>query len=291
MIRFTSLAGSLSACALVLNLSALSALAQADAAPADSLKSGWKRQFNGLLSLSQAKYDNWAKGGNDAMAYELNFSGSALKDREHDSWETKGKALYGRTKVGDAGSRKSSDELNLETIYTYKLSVLVNPFAAATAQTQFMPGYNYPDAAPRVRISEFFDPAFFTETVGAAFTPYKNLKERLGGTMKQTLADKHGWADDKETAGEVETFKQEYGVSSITEYALELMENIKASTRFELFANFKGMEEVDLRWSNQVTAKVNSLISVNFEYEALYDRDLDKSTQQREGLNVGISFL
>lgn len=291
MIRSSLAIGSAPVLALVLNLSTLSAQAQPAAVAADSAKYGWKRTFNGLLSLSQAKYSNWAKGGNDAMAYELNFNGTALLDREHDSWETKGKAVYGRTKVGDAGSRKSSDELNLETIYTYKLSLLVNPFASATGQTQFMPGYNYPDAAPRARISEFFDPAYFTETVGAAYTPIKDLKERLGATMKQTLSETHGWADDKETAGEVETFKQEYGVTSITEYAFQLMENIKANTRLELFANFKGMDEVDMRWTNQISAKVNTLISVNFEYEALYDYDMDPEPQQREGLNVGISFL
>lgn len=278
--------------ALALGLTFAAASAHAQAAPADSVKYGWKRAFNGLLNLSQTKHDNWAKGGEDAMAYELNLTGSALLDRPVDSWETKGKAVYGRTKIGDKGSRKSADQIDVETIYTYKLGVMVNPFAAATGQTQFTPGFKYIDDTTRTLIAEFFDPAFFTQTVGVAVTPYKDLKERLGATMKQTISsEEFGWADDAETAGEVETFKQEYGLTSITEYSLEVMENIKATTKFDLFANFKGWEEVDMRWTNQITAKVNTFISVNFEYEALYDRDLDKSTQQRQGLNIGISFL
>lgn len=271
--------------------SALAVCAQAPSIPADSVKFGWKRQFNGILNFSQAYYDNWSKGGSDALNYETNLSGDALYDQEKYQWETKGKAVYGRTKVASLPSRKSADELDLESIYTYKLAVMVNPFASLSGQTQFMPGFKYLGDTARVQISDFFDPAYFTETIGLGITPVKDLKERLGASMKQTISSKDfKYADDPKTDG-IESFKQEYGLTSITEYAFQLMQNIQASTRLEAFVNFKGWDEIDGRWSNQITAKVNSLISVNFEYEMLYDKDLDLSYQTREGLGVGISFL
>jgi hypothetical protein len=273
-------------------LSAFPAFAQEQAAPADSVKYGWTHQVSGMLNLAQVYYDNWSKGGTDALSYEVNFGGECLLDQEKYQWQTRSKAAYGRTKSGNLASRKSSDELNFESIYTYKMSVMVNPFASVTAQTQFMPGYDYPGDTVRVKKSDSFDPTYFTETVGVGVTPFKGLKERLGATMKQTLSSEEiGIADDKETADEIETFKQEYGATSITEYEAQLMENIKGTTRLELFANFKGWDEVDAHWTNQITAKVNTLISVNFEYEMLYDKDLDESYQTREGLSVGISFL
>jgi hypothetical protein len=261
-------------------------------APADSVKYGWTHQVNGMLNLTQAYYDNWTKGGSNSLAYEVNLGGECLFDQEKYQWLTKSKAVYGRTKSGDLASRKSSDELNLESIYTYKMSVMVNPFASLTGQTQFMPGYDYPNDSVRVKKSESFDPTYFTETVGVGITPFKGLKERLGGTMKQTLSSEEiEIADDKETPGETETFKQEYGLTSITEYEAQLMENIKGTTRYEVFANFESWHEVDQRWTNQITAKVNAYISVNFEYEMLKDWDLSHGWQTREGLNVGISFL
>lgn len=267
------------------------ASAQETAAPADSVHYGWKREFNGMLNLSQAYYDNWTKGGTDALAYEWNLGGTALLNQEKWQWENKAKAVYGRTKLGSLPSRKSTDEFDFESIYTYKLAVMVNPFASITAQTQFMPGYVYPTDTSRTQVSDVFDPAYFTETVGVGVTPFKGFKERLGASMKQTISsEEFGFADDKETA-EVEAFKQEYGLTSITEYEAELMQNIKGTTRLEIFANFKGTDEVDGRWSNHITAKVNSLISVNFEYELLYDKDLSEDTQTREGLGIGISFL
>jgi len=244
-----------------------------------------------MLNLSQAYYDNWAKGGTDALSYEANLGGEALYNQDKYQWDTKGKAVYGRTKVGSLASRKSSDELDLESIYTYKLAVMVNPFASLTGQTQFTPGYEYTTDTSRTEISYAFDPTYFTETVGLGVTPFKGFKERLGASMKQTISSKEfKFADDKKTDG-VESFKQEYGITSITEYEAELMQNIKGTTRLEIFANFKGWDEVDGRWANQITAKVNSLISVNFEYELLYDKDLNESYQTREGLGVGISFL
>lgn len=265
--------------------------AQAPTESADSTKNGWKRQFNGMLNLSQAYYDNWAKGGTDALTYEVNLGGEATYDQDKYQWDTKGKAVYGRTKVGSLASRKSSDELNLESIYTYKLAVMVNPFASLTAQSQFTPGYEYSGDTSRTEISYAFDPTYFTETVGLGVTPFKGFKERLGASMKQTMSSREfKFADDPETDG-IESFKQEYGVTSITEYEADLMQNIKGTTRLEIFANFKGWDEIDARWANQITAKVNSLISVNFEYELLYDKDLSKSRQTREGLGVGISFL
>lgn len=136
-----------------------------------------------------------------------------------------------------------------------------------------------------------FDPAYFTETIGVGITPVKDLKERLGATMKQTLSADFAYADDKETADEIEDFKQEYGLSSITDYQAAVMENILFTTRLDVFMNFKGWDEVDALWENRLTAKINKWVNVNFEYTHLYDLDLSDSYQSRKALSVGISFL
>lgn len=270
-------------------LLSIKAIAETPAAPADSVKYGWSKQLNGLLNLNQAYYDNWAKGGTDAFAYEWNLSGTATLDRETWQWETKAKAIYGRTKLGTLASRKSSDQFDFETVYTRLLKIHINPFASAAAQSQFLPGYAYTeDPITRTQISDYFNPAYFIETAGLGMEPIKNLKQRLGATMKQTVGS-YGFQKDGVRTGD--DFKQEYGLSSITEYEFALMENIQASTRLDVFANFKGWENTDGRWANKITAKVNKLINVNFEYELLYDTDLSLDTQTREGLSVGISFL
>ncbi len=255
---------------------------------------GWKRQFNGILNISQAYQDNWVKGGTDALSWELNLNTSAVLNKPDYLWESRGKANYGRTKIQDMPSRKSSDEWSFESIYTRKFGYWVNPFVSGTAQSQFTLGYSYDDKAvkpTRSAISDFFDPAYFTQTLGLGMTPIKDLTERLGATMKQTVSDTYGYADDKATSTKVETFKQEYGLTSATEYKFALMQNILAATRLDIFANFKGWDEVDGRWDNRLTAKVNKWVNVNFALEYLYDKDLSEDTQMRESLSVGLSFL
>lgn len=272
--------------------SSLSLRALAAPPPTDSADLGWTHKGSGMLNLNQAYHDNWVKGGTDALTWELNFQGSANLERDGFLWENKAKIVYGRTKLEDRGSRKSSDEWNLESIYTWKLGKWINPFVSAQERSQFTAGYQYDDdAGTRTLTSEFFDPAYFLQTAGVGVEPFKDFKERLGFTLKETFSAEHGYADDAETAGEVEDFKLEYGLSSTTEYQASLMENILATTRLDLFVNFKGLEEVDGRWENKITAKVNKLISVNFELDLLYDKDQSEDRQMRESLSVGIAFL
>ncbi len=276
--------------ALGVTVLTIAASAQSPApAPADTAKQGWSRKLDGTLNIAQSSYDNWAKGGTDALSYTLNLGGLAVLELEKFSWSNRAKAVYGRTKEGDKGSRKSADELDFESILTYKVSKLVNPFASVAALTQFGPGFDYTDydkdpTKPRIQNSDYFNPAYFTQTVGVGVEPLKALKERMGFTMKQTVG-KYGFKEMNKD------FKQEYGLSSITEYDYSFNENILAATRLEVFTNFKGWDEVDGRWTNKLTAKMNKFLNVSFEYEKMYDKDLSDSDQTREALSIGISFL
>lgn len=265
--------------------------AAADAA-SESPAYGWKRQATGMLNLSQTHFNNWAKGGTDALSWDINLSGLAVQEQEKFTWESNAKVVYGQTKVNDLASRKSQDEWRVESIYTRKLGAWVNPFAAVAGWSQFTAGYQYDDeAGTRELTSEFFDPAYFTQTVGVGITPVENLRERLGFALKQTVSGEHGYADDADTEDEVEEFSLEYGLSSITEYQFSLMENILATTKLDVFVNFKAVDQVDGRWENKITAKVNKWVSANFELEMLYDKDLSDSYQLRESLSIGINFL
>jgi hypothetical protein len=69
------------------------------------------------------------------------------------------------------------------------------------------------------------------------------------------------------------------------------MENILLTSTLDVFANFKGLDAVDVRWENQVTAKVNSFVSANAALDVLYDKDVSTRRQIRQSLAIGISFL
>jgi hypothetical protein len=293
MICFRPSPGFFSACSSLIFLIAVIALSSTSPvhAQTDTLKFGWNNSATGNLNLSQAYFDNWTKGGTNALSWESRLEGVALRKEADWNWESKGRALYGQSRLDDLGTRKAADELMVETIYTRNVSAWVNPFASARFQTQFAPGFEYDDSSS-TRVSGVFDPAYLTQTVGLGKSWEDAYKVRLGGTLKQTFsAARYGYADDASTDGTIETFKLEPGATFTAEIRRGLMENILLTSVLDVFANFKGVDAVDLRWENQVTAKVNSFVSANFALDVLYDKDLSTKRQVRQTLSVGISFL
>jgi hypothetical protein len=244
------------------------------------------------LNLNQAYFNNWTKGGTNALSWEGRLEGVALRKEADWDWENKGRFVYGQSHLDGLGTRKASDEMTFETVYTRKVSEWVHPFAASRLQSQFANGYKYNDsAATRTRVSGPFDPTYWTQTVGLGRSWTDAYKLRVGATVKETFsAARYGYADDTETA-KVETFRLEPGASLTAEVRQGLMDNILLTSTLNLFANFKGLDAVDVRWENQITAKVNSYISLNAALDVLYDQDVSARRQIRQTVAVGVSFL
>jgi hypothetical protein len=247
---------------------------------------GWKRTASGNLNLNQAYFDNWTKGGSNALSWETRLEGAAVRKEADWDWESRGKAAFGQSHIDGLGTRKAGDELTLETIYTRKISEWVNPFASARLQTQFAAGYSYDDeAGTSERVSGPFDPTYFIQTVGLGRNWGDEYKLRAGAALKETFsAARYGYAG-------ADGFKIEPGASAVAEVRRGVMENILLASVLDVFIDFRGVDAVDVRWENQVTAKVNSFVSTNFSLDLLYDKDLSTRRQIRQTLGVAVSFL
>ena len=89
---------------------------------------GWQNEVVGSLNLTQTSFDNWVQGGENSLAWQLNLNAKFVNNQEQYNWANTGKVTYGRTKVGDVESRKSIDEIKLESVFTYKMNLYVNPY-------------------------------------------------------------------------------------------------------------------------------------------------------------------
>lgn len=247
-------------------------------------KYGWTNTATGILNFTQNQFDNWAAGGENSWSWQADVNAKFANEQEKYNWTTTGKFSFGKTKVGDAGSRKAADEIKLESVYTYKMGLYVNPYVAVSGLTQFARGYQY-DADTSYAVSEFMDPGYFTQSIGLGVTITKNIKTRLGAALKETVTDKYAtlYADG-------ETMRTEVGAESVTDAEFTLMENIKYVSKLELFSNFKGLDETDVNWDNIFSAKVNSLITVSFNVRLMYDKDVSLKRQLKETLAVGLSY-
>jgi hypothetical protein len=267
------------------------AYAQEDAAQNDEEAAyGWRNQVVGSLNLTQAQFDNWSQGGENTLAWQLNFNASFILDQETFNWSTTNKISYGQAKVGDLESRKSADEFRLETVYTQILGEYVNPYASGLLQTQMTRGYQYV-GDERFAISNLFDPGYVTLSVGVGYEPTPYLKTRLGAATKTTITREYavGLTDDPAT-DRVEKIDTEFGALSVTEIRRPLAENILLTSKLDLFSNLASFREVDVRWDTIISAKVSRLVDVSLNVELLYDSNISPKRQLKQLLSLGLSY-
>jgi len=252
---------------------------------------GWKKELVGNLNFTQTAFDNWAQGGEDTLAWQLNINGKALKSMKKYKWDNSGKISYGMAKIAGLESRKSVDEVKLESVFTYLLGTYVNPYAAASAETQFTKGYEYTDD-DKIEISNILDPAYFSQSAGVGYEPIEEFKTRLGFAVKETVTRDHPvpYADDPETADEEEKIKVELGLESVTDYTKTLIGGILLTSKLELFSNLKGLDEIDVKWDNIFTAKISKYIDVNLNIKLFYDRDISKKRQLKQAIALGLTY-
>ncbi len=245
---------------------------------------GWQKSIVGNLNFTQNNFDNWAQGGEDSWSWQIDINGKYINDQPKYNWANSGKISFGQAKVGDIESRKAADEIKLESVYTYKLGVYVNPYVAVTGQTQFVKGYIYTDDA-KAEISNFLDPGYFTQSAGLGYEPNKNVKTRLGAALKETITDKYA-----DIYGDGEKSRVEFGAESVTDVNLKLSETILYTSKLELFSSLKAINEVDVSWDNLFSAKVSKYIGVSFNVKLFYDRDITSKRQLKQTLAAGLSY-
>jgi len=242
------------------------------------------------INLSQVAFDNWSQGGQNSLSFTF-FSLLGL-DYIDDPWKWSNglKFAYGRTKFGDEEYRTNDNEIFYESTLIYHIGWVVSPYAGVTARTAVTKGFNY-DLEPSVQIVDFMDPFYLTEAVGFIYDRIPNFSSRLGVGMKQTWADKFAalYTDDSETL-ELEKFKNETGIESVTEYKWEFLENMSYLASLRLFGTFDDLSVWDVRWDNIIAAKVNDYISVTFNVLLIYDEDESIQRQLKEALQLGISY-
>jgi len=269
----------------------ISLLAQEKAA--DKPNWGWQKEMVGGINLTQTSFDNWAQGGENQLAWQLNFNFKFVNDQEKTNWSNTGKFSYGNTKAGDQEARKSIDEIKLESVFSYKITKLLNPFIAATGETQFAPGYDYSTDSKK-QISAFIDPAYLRESAGMGYKPNDIIKTRLGVSLKQTITRSTDYpinfADDPKTIDKVETIKNEVGAESVTDVSWKVSENSLFTSKMELFSTFTTFKELDVNWDNILTTKISKYFNMNFNFKLFYDRDISKKRQIKQAIALGVTY-
>ena len=253
----------------------------------DSLN-GWQLAWSAGLNGSQATFDNWSQGGVNS----LSLTSSTVFDSKYRkgafAYQNSVNMKYGRTKVNNEAFRKTNDKLLIGNRFDYFFNDVMTFYSDITLRTQFDKGFNFPSDKPKVVISDFFAPGYFTESAGISYQPYDFVSVETGLGFKQTivridsLATLYGVSSG-------DNIRLEAGWAISMNFSKELFTNVTLSSRLESFTSVDtGLKSTDVYWSNEIIGKVNDFMNTTFQLELLYDDDISGELQLKQIISIGI---
>lgn len=251
----------------------------------------WKHGVVAALTATQVSFNDWAQGGEDAFSWTGGLDGKSAYDVADYNWSNSYKFALGQTKIGSQGTRKTDDKIELESVLSYKLSLAVNPYVAATLKTQFTKGYSYNALGTATPLSDLFDPGYLTQSAGFGFQPIPGLKTRLGAAIRETFTKSFNVYSDDPATPEIEKTKVEGGIESVTDVEWKLEQNLQFKSKLELFAPLKKLDEVVVRMDNTLTANVSKYIVVNLNVQLINEKQVSPRTQVKQTISFGLSYV
>lgn len=241
------------------------------------------------INLSQIALDNWTQGGEDALSWALLGNGSVYYRSLLWHFKNDLKLAYGRTKLGSADFRTTDNELYLESVVSRNIGWAIDPYFSNTVRTAIAAGYDY-DADPPVEIANFFDPGYLTQSLGFLYDQVPGFTTRLGFALQEVITNKYVFYSDDTTTAEIEKFKFDTGIESVTTAEYTVMENILFKSKLRLFSRFDSFDVWDVRWDNAIVAQVNEYVNVSIAVLVVYEEAQIRRTQLKEAIQLGIIY-
>ena len=254
----------------------------------DSLSS-WTNTLSGKLNLSQAGFSNWRSGGENSLTWVSILDGKFIYQSPKTDFRTRSVFSYGQTKQSSTKFRKNDDLIDISSVISYLLGFTVDPYFAVTARTQFDYGYQYiGDSA--VAISNFFDPGYVAQSIGFQYLYATLFDVRIGFSLKQTFSRQFTHFTDDPKTDKIEKVKVQPGAELVSNFNKKFDDNLSLKSKFELFADFKGISTVDIRWDTYISYRLLKYIEVSFNFVMYYNFDESKQFQWKEILGIGLAY-
>ncbi len=302
---------------VALMIAAYPTFAQESSNKDEEPKEGWSRFGNFSLIFSQAAFNaEWQGGGtsNYAGALTIDYNMNYKKDRL--TWDNSFHGEYGLTKNKDEEwTRKTSDRLEIHSVLGYQVEEGSRWYYSffLDFRTQFAKGYEYTEDVEfrdpvtdelldirdvREENTRFMSPGYLKFGPGMLYKNGELLKVNLApASARFVFADKvftttPGYVDgDYFGLDQGKSMRFEFGASLDVSSKFTLVENVELQNTLRLYSNYlEDPQNVDLDYTLKVDMKINSYLSANFIFQALYDDNAVGAFQIREGLGVGFSY-
>ncbi|MEN5195455.1 DUF3078 domain-containing protein [Sphingobacterium faecium] len=276
----------------------------------------WKHWTSFGVNINQAAFnDNWKGGGVGSTAVGLIANHKSDYTRDNFNFVTEIDLRYGKIRNNGQIAKKNNDRIFWDNKLSYKLSPKWALYTSLTFESQFDDGFKYKTENGRDTIdyieNAFMAPAYITESLGFEYKPSPSYSIRFGtGTARQTLI-----LDNRIKPLTTEQYSQKYpdrkplekdqvkygvegGKTVQNDLAFQITGNmdknftdrLNVKARYNLFANYKKLNDPSHRLDVTVTAKVSRAINVNLNGIMVYDSDVISRVQLSESLALGLVY-
>ena len=245
----------------------------------DTLAKTWKKGGQFSVNINQGSLSNWAAGG-DKFSFSLNaFTNLFIfykKDRH--SWDNSLDLAYGIVNTTSLGSRKSSDRIDLLSKYGYELKPKLNLAALVNFRSQFAEGFSYLESATggdsATLTSETFSPIYLLTSIGFDWKPKEQLSLFVSPITARWVIVQNDLLAPLYGVPENENAKQEFGAFLTANYKTTFSKKFGFKSKLDLFSNYKNNpQNIDVFFSNVLTAQITKYINFSFNVDIIYDDD------------------
>lgn len=256
--------------------------------PKDTSAKKWK--LGGLfnLTINQGSLSNWSAGG-DEFSFSLNtyLNVFAFYKKNKSSWDNNLDLAYGIVNTTSLGSRKANDRIDGLSKYGYAISKKWNASVLFNLRTQFSDGFAYSKTATgkdtSTIISKTFAPAYVLLSMGFDNKPKDNLSLFISPLTCRWVVVTDNMIKPLFGVDSGKNARNELGAFVSANYTAKLGANFVYKTKLDLYSNYKKTpKNIDVFWTNSLTAKLTKFINFSLTVDMIYDDDT-KNVKQAKG--------
>jgi hypothetical protein len=247
------------------------------------------------FSFLQSASGNWLYG--EQNYFNMRINAQSVGDMEYGKWVIKRSlnanlgARYSQDSSAFEPVRVSDNEFFAEMVGSYNMGWSVNPYVSASLKTPITESFIY-GTSYRRRTASFWDPVTTMQSIGFNFISYKGFdyySARAGFALYQTRARTNSMLTDNWFTPQVEFYKSESGIETVSEANVIIDSSIFLMGRLELFGSLKRLDVWMVNSRNQARFRVWKFIDAVFAMDIIHDIRLSRRTQWRQSLMIGVS--
>ena len=261
-------------------------------------KEGWTKGGIFTLNLSQGASQNWAAGA-EQSSFSVNsiIQAFAFYKKNKVSWDNTFNGQYGIVNATSIGTRKNDDRIDVLSKLGYMLDKSKWSLTLlGNVRTQFTDGFDY-STTPAKKNSAFFSPAFLLISPGINYKPINGVDIFISPITGRWIIVQQDSLRALYQVPENKNSIYEMGAFASIQVKRDIAKNMNYVARFDLFSNYKrDPQNVDVFWTNMINMKVNKYISVTYNFDLIYDHDVENvktggllGTQLKSLIGVGLS--